>query len=207
VEDISAKQTVTVQIALQERVRPSSGKAQWWDVPPITNVPIVVPRGGGYSITLPLKKGDQGLLVFCDTCFDNWWVNGQANAPPAANLQAGQPPSGSQRQFEVRRHHVHDCGFLPGMWSQNNLLSAYSVDSLQVRRDDGSALVDVSASGVKVQGAAVTVTDTSGGVPQALITDAFFQWYVTNVQPFLVSKGYAGPTVPINSETTVLKGQ
>ena len=39
-EDMSSTQTVTVQIAIQERVRPASGKAQWWDIPPITNVPV-----------------------------------------------------------------------------------------------------------------------------------------------------------------------
>jgi hypothetical protein len=198
----TAPQTVKVQIALQERVRPASGKAQWWDVPPIINVPICVPRGGGYSITLPLKKGDQGLLIFCDTCFDNWWVNGQANAPPAFNASK---PSGSQRQFEVRRHHVHDCGFLPGMWSQNNLLPNYSASSLQIRSDDGATIIDVSENGVQLTGRAVSAAN--GGAPLALVNDNFYQWYIANVQPFLVSKGYAGPPVPAGSETTVLKGQ
>lgn len=196
-EDIDPdRQTVTVQIAIQERVRPANGKAQWWDVPPIVNVPILTPRGGGYSITLPLKKGDQGLLIFCDTCFDNWWLNGQNNAPPAANVRVA---SGSQRQFEVRRHHVHDCGFAPGLWSQNNVLTDYSIDSLQIRRDDGSAIIDVSDASVVVK--------NNGGTPLALVNDVFFQWYVLNVQPFLVSKGYIGPPIPVNSETTILKGQ
>lgn len=202
VNDLSASQTVTVQIAIQERVRTATAQ-QWWDIPPITNVPIVTPRGGGYSITLPLKKGDQGLLVFCDTCFDNWWVNGQSNAPPAQNT--GQV-SGSQRQFEVRRHHVHDCGFLPGMWSQNNLLTNYSTTSLQIRSDDGATVIDVSENGVEITAGAVSAKST-GGTPQALMNDTFFQWYMKNIQPFLVSKGYAGPAIPLNCETTILKGQ
>lgn len=189
------KQTVTVQIAIQERVRPANGAAQWLDVPPIILVPILIPRGGGYSITLPLKKGDEGLLVFCDTCFDNWWVNGQNNAPPAANVSTA---SGSQRQLEVRRHHVHDCGFIPGMYSQPNTLSNYSADSLQIRTDDGSIVVDVSTAGVKV---------TGGGTALALMNDNFYQWFVANAEPFLVSKGYTGPPVPLDSETTILKGQ
>lgn len=196
VSDMSSKQTVTVQIAIQERVRPASGKAQWWDVPPIVNVPVVMPRGGGYSLTLPLKKGDEGLLVFCDACFDNWWWAGQTNAPKADNVKS---PSGSQRQLEVRRHYVHDCGFIPGMWNQKNLLENFSTDSLQVRRDDGSAIVDVSDGSVKVL--------EQGGSAQALMTHDFFQWYVANVQPFLVSKGYAGPPIPVTSETVILKGQ
>jgi hypothetical protein len=202
----SAKQTVTVQIAIQERVRPANGKAQWWDVPPIVNVPILVPRGGGYSMTLPLKKGDQGLLIFCDTCFDLWWQNGQTNAPTADNVAATASaagntpvPSGSQRQFEVRRHHVHDCGFAPGLWSQNNVLTDYSTDSLQIRRDDGSAIIDVADGVVSVK--------SNGGTPLALVNDNFYQWYTANIQPFLVLKGYVGPPVPLDSETTILKGQ
>src|ERR1700733_5561995 len=93
-EDMNADtQTVTIQIAIQEQVRTNAGP-QWWDVPPIIMVPVVLPRGGGYSITLPLKKGDEGLLVFCDTCFDFWWVNGQNNSPKPANGSS----SGSQIQ-------------------------------------------------------------------------------------------------------------
>ena len=203
VEDLNpTAQTVTVQIAIQERIRPNSGAAQWWDVPPVVNVPIVVPRGGGYSVTLPLRKGDEGLLVFCDTCFDNWWANGQNGAPKAANATEA---SGSQRQLEVRRHYVHDCGFIPGMWSQKHLLVDYSATSLQIRSDDSSTVIDVSANGVSIKGALVTAADV--GTPQTLMTNTFYQWYVTNVQPFLVSKGYVGPAVPVGSETTVLKGQ
>jgi hypothetical protein len=153
-------QTVTVQIAIQERVR-NNGQQQWWDVPPIVNVPILVPRGGGYSITLPLKKGNQGMLIFCDTCFDTWWVNGQTSAPPAQNPGL-TTPSGSQRQLEVRRHHVHDCGFLPGMWSQNNLLTAYSTDSLQIRSDSGALVLELSPIGVNIEGNLSVSSGTNG---------------------------------------------
>ncbi len=201
VEDMdAAHQTVTAQIAIQERVRTPNGAA-WWDVPPIVNVPIMMPRGGGYSITLPLKKGDQGMLIFCDACFDTWWKYGQDNAPPAQNQPplSGPNPSGSQRQFEVRRHYVHDCGFYPGLWSQNRLLENYSSDSLQIRSDDNTTVIDVSAAGVAVTG--------SGGTALPLVNDVFYQWYVANIQPFLVSKGYLGPPIPVNSETTILKGQ
>lgn len=198
VDDIDpVTQTVTVQVAIQERVRTPQGQA-WYDIPPIVNVPILVPRGGGYAITLPLKKGDQGMLIFCDTCFDNWWVNGQNNAPPAQNVTNA---SGSQRQLEVRRHYVHDCGFFPGMWSQNNLVPNYSTTSLQIRADDGSAVIDVSAS-------AVTVSGNAGiGTPLALLNDNFLQYFNINILPFLDSKGYVGPPPPVNSETTILKGQ
>jgi hypothetical protein len=144
-----------VQIAIQERVRTATGP-QWWDVPPIIKVPIIVPRGGGYSMTLPLKKGDEGLLIFCDTCMDNWWANGQTNSPVAQNTGVS---SGSQKQNEVRRHYIHDCGFLPGMWSQKNLLTDYATDSLQIRTDDGTVILDLSGTGVAITAPIVSVSN------------------------------------------------
>jgi hypothetical protein len=213
-------QTVTVQIAIQERVRTATGP-QWWDISPIIKVPVVIPRGGGYSVTLPLKKGDEGLLIFCDTCFDNWWASGQSGV-----MAQNTPNSGgkTQRQNEVRRHYLHDCGFWPGMYSQPNVLTDYSAGSLQIRTDDGLTAIDVSSttgvtvvtntkvtldatSGTSVDIKAPTVVVDNGGTPLALINDTFYQWYVANIQPFLVSKGYSGPAIPTGSETTVLKGQ
>jgi len=220
-------QTVTVQIALQEQVRTDTGP-QWYDVPPIIMVPVVMPRGGGYSITIPVAKGDEGMLVFCDMCFDFWWVNGQNNAPVAANVLAEansvEVPavaSGSQVQNEIRRHHIHDCGFFPGMWSKPNVLENYSTSSLQVRSDDGDTIIDVAEAGVTVTGDNVTVNASSAlqittpeanvnatsGTPLALVNDTWYQWYVAHIQPFLVGLGYAGPAIPATSETTVLKGQ
>ncbi len=194
-------QTVTVQVAIQERVRTAKGPA-WVDIPPIIMVPVLLPRGGGFAATFPLKKGDEGLLIFCDTCFDFWWLNGQSNSA-----------TGTQRQNEVRRHYIHDCGFYPGMSSQPNVLANYSTSSMQLRSDDGATVVDVSAAGVAITGEAValtaaTVTATvNGGTAYALMNDIFYQWWAANIYPFLVSKGYAGPAIPLGSETTVLKGQ
>ena len=203
-------QTATVQIAIQERVRTAAGP-QWWDIPPIVHVPVLTPRGGGFAVTLPLKKGDEGLLIFCDACFDNWWVNGQANSPVAVNTRTS---SGSQRQNEVRRHYIHDCGFLPCSTSQPNKLTDYSTASLQIRTDDGATTIDVSAiDGVTittdqtVQLSAPVINADNGGTPLALMNDIFYQWYVANVQPFLVGKGYSGPPIPTGSETTILKAE
>jgi hypothetical protein len=211
-EDMASTQTVTVQIAIQERVRLNNGPA-WMDIPPIIMVPIGIPRGGGFSNTLPLKKGDEGFLVFFDACIDFWWVNGQNNSPAPTNPK-GAPSSGSQIQNEVRRHWVHDCVFMPCLWSQPNVLENYSTDSAQMRADDGSAFVDVAENVVTISGGTevaveaplVSVSDGTG-TPQFLATAAFETWVVANVYPFLVSLGYTGPPPPTNSLTTILKGQ
>lgn len=168
VEDMNVEeQTVTVQIAIQERVRTNSG-AQWWDTPPIVHVPVVLPRGGGFGTTLPLKQGDEGLLVFCDTCFDNWWANGQTNSPPVANWKqldrSSALPSGSQVQHEIRRHYIHDCGFIPGMCSQKNTLIDYAADSMQIRSDDGTQVIELSDLGTSLSTPKFDVTVVSNPI-------------------------------------------
>ena len=204
-------QTVTVQIAIQERVRTLKGP-KWYDIAPVFKVPVMIQRGGGFSVTLPLKKGDEGMLMFCDCCFDQWWLNGQGSAPVADNAKDlstayGTPvPSGSQRQIGMHRHEVNDCGFYPGFYSQPNVLADYSTTSLQVRTDDGATVVDVAAAGVTITSAAMKVL-ASGGTPLALVNDTWFQWWKLNIFPFLQGLGYLGPPVPLASETTVLKGQ
>lgn len=187
VEDIDpTTQTCTVQIAIQERTRTLLGP-KWVSIVPIIKVPVVMPRGGGYAVTLPLKKGDEGLLVFCDTCFDLWWARGASAGP--------------QQQLEVHRHDVHDCGFQPGMWSQPNVLSKYSTSSIQVRTEAGDTVIDLTTGAVRVYGS----SDPTKA--QKLVTNDFYTWYTTNLLPFLQSKGYAGPDPPITSVTSVLEGE
>jgi hypothetical protein len=215
-----ATQTVTVQVAIQEWVRTQTGP-EWWDIPAIIMVPVVMPRGGGYSVTLPLKKGDEGLVVFCDTCFDLWWQNGQTNAPTADNTLATAKTagvtaqaSGSQRQLEIRRHYIHDCMFIPGVWNQKRLLTNYSTASLQIRSDDGSTVIDISST----NGIAITATNNvqitapgvkanaNSGTPLALVNDNFYQWFVTTYMPS-VQYVSTPPPLPVDPETTILKGQ
>lgn len=154
-------QVVSVQVAINELIRFPTG-AQWRSIPPINNVPVCLPRAGGFSLTLPLEQGDEGFLVFCDTCIDLWWQNG------------GQQPGGQQPPVEGgstapifqpnhewrRRHDISDCGFFPMGWSQPRVLSNYSSDSAQLRSDDGNVIVDVAEAGVTVTAPKFTVNCT-----------------------------------------------
>ena len=150
------KQVCTVQIAINELVRFPNG-AQWKSIPPINNVPVCLPRAGGFALTLPLSAGDEGFLVFCDTCIDLWWKDG------------GQQPGGSnpknvpifQPNHEWRRRHdISDCGFFPMGWSQPRVLSSYSTNSAQLRTDDGNTIIDVAEAGVTITAGKLTVNVT-----------------------------------------------
>jgi hypothetical protein len=139
------EQTVTVQIALREVVRTDSGP-QNVAIQPIYKVPVVLPRAGGFCLTMPLTAGDEGMLVFCDMCIDLWWVRG-----------------GTQNQLERRRHDITDCGFYPGMWSQPRVLAHYSANSAQLRSDDDTVVIDVALAGITLTAPKVLI-QSSGDV-------------------------------------------
>jgi len=135
-------QTCTVQIALREVVRTQTGP-QNIAIQPINKVPVSLPRAGGLSLTLPLKAGDEGMLIFCDMCIDLWWSRG-----------------GIQNQFERRRHDLSDAIFIPGPWSQPRVLSNYSTNSAQLRTDDDTVILDVAEAGITLTAPKVSINTT-----------------------------------------------
>ncbi len=153
------KQVVTVQIAISELVRKLKGPV-WTAIPPIYNVPIVLPRAGGFCLTLPIAVGDEGLLVFCDQCIDLWWQEGGQQPPPSP--PPPKPPTPLiQPNFERRRHDLTDCGFIPGMWNQKRVLTNYSTNSMQLRSDDGTAYIEIAAGGViNIKGSQIILDST-----------------------------------------------
>lgn len=50
-------------------------------LPPLPNVPIVYPRGGGVTMTWPLNVGDAVLLIFTDLHPHNWRRTGEPGPP------------------------------------------------------------------------------------------------------------------------------
>jgi Phage protein Gp138 N-terminal domain len=104
----SDTQTVAEQIAMGELVRQPDGP-EWTPIYPISNVPICLPRAGGFALTTPIQAGHEGLLVFSDTMFDLWWQNG--GVQPLRGAPVVQP------NHERRRHDVTDCFFIPGVWN------------------------------------------------------------------------------------------
>lgn len=151
------KQTCVVQPAIQEIVllpppatptNPTPGTTQ--NIPtsvtiePIQDVPICMMRVPGWSITLPITKGTECLLIFSDTCIDGWWQNSGVNAP-----------------YDRRRHDLSDAIALFGPWSQPNVLSNYSTSSMQIRSDDETVVIDLSSTGIILTAPNVKINATA----------------------------------------------
>ena len=118
-----ATQTATVQVAIREKIRNNDLSEQWLNIPLLLDVPVVLPRAGVFILTMPIKKGDECLILFADMCIDAWFSNG-----------------GIQNQIEKRRHDLSDAFAIIGVWSQPRKVLNYASDSVQLRTEETDPL-------------------------------------------------------------------
>ena len=107
----------------------SDGKSKGWG-----HVPVHFPSAGGVAHTFPIKKGDEGILVFSARTIDGWWQNGDVQPMPYA-----------------RRHSLSDAMFIPGIRSTPRKLSSVSTTSSQLRTEDGKTYVELASDGSNIR--------------------------------------------------------
>lgn len=125
--------TVVVQPAIIGKRQMPDGSFVDFPLPLCLDVPIDFPSGGGFTLTFPLAQGDEGLIVFASRCIDSWWQSG-----------------GIQNQAEFRMHNLSDGFFLPGFRSKPRAIVDVSLDSVQLRSDDGVRFVEIDGDAVRL---------------------------------------------------------
>lgn len=140
-------QTVVVLPAIREQMLNKQRVPVPTALPPISYVPIVLPRGGEYVLTVPIQPGDEGLLVIADSCIDAWYQSG-----------------GVQNQIDLRRHDLTDAFFIVGCWSQPRKLSNYSTSTAQLRSLDGNTVIELGSGEITIKASTVTVQGTQVNV-------------------------------------------
>ena len=96
-------------------------------MPVIAGVPVVWPRSGGASLTMPVRRGDGVMLVFSDRSLDRWLVQGGEVTPD-----------------DRRKHDLSDAIAIPGLYSfadqspqdnNDDVLLQYAGSSLRMKAD------------------------------------------------------------------------
>lgn len=116
--------TIKARSAIKlQHIKPD-GSLEWIEMPQFADVPLQYPSGGGATMTLPLKAGDEVLLNFSSRSIDNWFAKG-----------------GVQEQPELRMHSHADGFAIPGFRNQKRLLKDVDPDAMEMRTDDGNTKI------------------------------------------------------------------
>lgn len=96
------------------------------EFPPIPDVPVLQPRsnGGKSYVSMPIKKGDTGMVTFQERSIDKWLVSG-----------------GSVDPDDARKFDLSDAIFTPGLYPDNNKLEYENKNALEVVNDRCSIIL------------------------------------------------------------------
>ncbi|HEC2119000.1 TPA: hypothetical protein R1887_001516 [Klebsiella oxytoca] len=129
--------TAVVQPAIKGSEQDESGAEVSVNLPLLVDVPVVFPRGGGCTLTFPVKEGDECLVIFADRCIDFWWQSG-----------------GVQEPVDGRMHDLSDAFCIVGPQSQAKKISGISASAVELRSDDGSAKLSLNPASGAINGTA-----------------------------------------------------
>lgn len=94
------------------------------DLPLLINVPVIFPRGGGFSMTFPVQPDDECLIVFNERSIDGWHLDGEVKKPSAR-----------------RMHALSDAVVYVGLSSLTNKVLDYDPVNTEIKKDDGSVSI------------------------------------------------------------------
>lgn len=128
-----SQQTVDVRLAIREKISNDGIEAET-EIPLLVDVPVVMPRAGGYVLGFAPVEGDECLVVFADCCIDSWWQSGSV-----------------QSQADSRRHDLSDGFAILGCWSQQNKPDLPD-EGVCLQNDEGTAGISIIDNVVNIFG-------------------------------------------------------
>lgn len=132
--------TIEAQPATQSLVSTLNSAKQvqqnYVNFPLLVDVPVMMLNAGIFMISMPVKVGDECLVIFADRCIDNWWNSGGI-----------QPQVTNQGVGELRFHDLSDGFAIIGPFSKPNVPANISANTLQIRTKDGATYLEIDGSG------------------------------------------------------------
>lgn len=134
------KQTVAVTPALNRMVPDGAGNFVSTTLPSLKDIPVALLAAGGMFVSLPIQKGDTGLLVFCSRNIGAWRSTGNQGDPG-----------------DLGTHTLDGATFYPGLRPDSKALKNCHAQNMVMGSDtNGSARVVIKPSGAIDLGATVT---------------------------------------------------
>ncbi|MCT8344335.1 phage baseplate assembly protein V [Photorhabdus kleinii] len=179
--------TITAQPAIRWKIRQKDGELESVSLPLLVDVPVIFPRGGGVTLTFPIKAGDECLVVFADRCIDYWWQSG-----------------GVQEPVDPRQHNLSDGFAIIGPQSQQQKISGISTNAAQLRSDDGAAYIelDPNSHNVTIITSAKLIVTANGGT-EITSPDIILNGNVTINGNLSQGMGAGGGTATMQGPVTV----
>lgn len=119
------KQTATVEVMYKPR---HNGEPV--DMPDLLEVPVMLPRAGGFVVTSPVKEGDGVMLQFASRDISNWHGKGE------------KAEAASQRM-----HDLSDAIAILGLEPSTKALANYNNENFEIRSIDGKTKIEITPDG------------------------------------------------------------
>ena len=128
--------TVDVTVGVMQNVAAQGfSRGQDFQYPQLIGCPAITLQGGGVGAVMPVKVGDECLVLFSDRCISNWIMTGEATPLP-----------------DLRMHDINDGFVLVGLNSLANLLATPLADNeggvCETQNPDGALVAVNSATGL-----------------------------------------------------------
>lgn len=135
VEYFKEDQTATIQISVESVVSSALDSTSTITRKPLEGVPVHTPSGGGWAITMPIKKGDTCVLFFSQVGYDHWLYQDKDIAGTLAKL----PKPWLGRQFDE-----NDGYALVGLNTIPRAIQNYSGEHSQWRNEDATQVISLN---------------------------------------------------------------
>lgn len=127
------KQTASVQPAIKRVFKTTDGVIETLepiDLPKLINVPVIFSRGGGFSMTFPVKQGNECLIEFCERSIDIWHKDGGIQEPGAK-----------------RFHSLSDAVCHVGLSSLVNKIPNFKDNGVEIKNDEDKVSIFLDEDG------------------------------------------------------------
>ena len=122
-------------VSCQVMINRVNANGQEITIPPLVDVPAQFPHAGGFCITVPIKAGDEGLVIFSSRCIDGWYASG-----------------GQSKPLDNRINDLSDGFFIVGCNSVPNKIPDFYNDGVSMQTDDGSTHIRLTNGKIYIKG-------------------------------------------------------